>query len=315
MVVFALAVALAMAPPQVPPPPGSPPQAATPEAPVRLEDVTVTGRRLDQLIHDFVAEVAAPNRHRGIARWNSRICVGVANLRSEPAHYIVDRVSTVAADLGLEPGAPGCTPNVIVIASGDPDGLARDLVSERGRAFRMGGAGMDRGGDALEAFVSSGRPVRWWQVSMPTDSESGGRATRIPGECRGACASPMDMAPILQIFAASRVQTQIVDYIFRTVVIVDIDQVGRVSGQQLADYVAMVTLAQIDPDADTSRYASILNVFEDPESAAGLTDWDQAYLQGLYDAERTRKDLRAGRTEIADSIYRAHQDLHAAVDE
>jgi hypothetical protein len=146
---------------------------------------------------------------------------------------------------------------------------------------------------------------------MPTDSETGGRAVRIPGECRNACADPMDMAPIVNVFAASRLQTQIVDYIFRTVVILDIDQVTRVSGQQLADYVAMVTLAQIDPEADTSRYASILNVFDDPDAAAGLTDWDHAYLQGLYDAERTRKNLRAGRTEISDSIHRAHQELRA----
>ena len=83
------------------------------------------------------------------------------------------------------------------------------------------------------------------------------------------------------------------------------------SGQQLADYVAMVTLAQNDPDADTGRYASILNVFDDPETATGLTDWDQAYLRGLYDAERSRKNLRAGRTEIADSIHRAHGELRA----
>ena len=71
----------------------------------------------------------------------------------------------------------------------------------------------------------------------------------------------------------------------------------------------MVTLAQIDPEADTSRYASILNVFDDPDASAGLTDWDQAYLMGLYDAERTRKNARAGRTEIIDSIRRAHGEL------
>ena len=313
MVVIALAALLAAAPMQTPPAPQSAPPQSAPaaEEPVELGEIEVTGRSLDTMIRNFVDEVAEPNHRRGLARWDDRICVGVANLRTEPAQYIVDRVSTVAEDLGVIPGEPGCTPNVIIVASDDPSALARELVSERRRAFRMGGSGMDRGGDALEAFVTSDRPVRWWQVSMPTDSESGGRATRIPGECHGACSSPMDMAPIIQTFAASRLQTQIVDYIFRTVVILDVNQVGRVSGQQLADYVAMVTLAQIDPDADTSRYASILNVFDDPETATGLTDWDQAYLQGLYDAERTRKNLRAGRTEIADSIHRAHEELRA----
>ncbi|NJC42122.1 hypothetical protein GGQ87_002417 [Brevundimonas alba] len=312
MVVIAFAALLAAAPmqtPQVPPAPQTAPQTPPGEEPADLGEIEVTGRPLDTMIRSFVNEVAEPNNRRGLARWDDRICIGVANLRAEPAQYIIDRVSTVAEDLGVIPGEPGCTPNVIIVASADPDALARQLVEERRQAFRMGGSGMDRGGDALGEFVSSDAPVRWWQVSMPTDAETGGRATRIPGECRNSCDNPLDMAPIVQVFAASRLQTQIVDYIFRTVVILDIDQVGRVSGQQLADYVAMVTLAQIDPDADTSRYASILNVFDTPDAADGLTAWDQAYLNGLYDAERTRKNLRAGRTEIADSIHRAHNTL------
>lgn len=320
MVVLALAALLAVAPapgPQqsAPAPQDPPPQsAAVDPAPVDLGEIEITGRPLDAMIRSFVDEVAAPNRRRGIARWDDRICVGVANLRAEPAQYIVDRVSTVAEDLGVVPGEPGCPPNVIIIASDDPDGLARQLTEERRRAFRMGGSGMDRGGDALEAFVSSEAPVRWWQVSMPANAETGQRATRIPGECRDPCQSPQDYAPVISTFAASRLSTQIVDYIFRTVVILDIDQISGVSGQQLADYVAMVTLAQIDPEADTSRYASILNVFEAPDSAPGLTEWDQAYLNGLYNAERTRKNLHAGTTEIADSIYQAHQQARAAED-
>lgn len=320
MVAALLAALLAAAPLEAPrpdtlqtPPPQTPPavQAVPEPDAVDLGDIQVTGAPLEQMIREFVNEVAAPNRGRGIARWDDRICIGAANLKADAAQYIVDRVSTVADDLGIIPGEPGCRPNVIVIASADPDALAQALVEDRRRAFRMGGSGMDRGGDALEAFVGSDAPVRWWQVSMPADSETGMRATRIPGECENACAGPTDYAPVINVFAASRLSSQVVDYIFRTVVILDVDQVNRVSGQQLADYVAMVTLAQIDPEADTSGYASILNVFEAPDEADGLTEWDLAYLGGLYDAERTRKNLRAGRGEIADSIHRAHQDIRA----
>jgi len=77
---------------------------------VRLEDIQVSGRRLDALIENFVSEVAAPNRGRGIARWDRSVCVGAVNLRREAAQYLVDRVSTVAEDLGLNTGDPGCTP-------------------------------------------------------------------------------------------------------------------------------------------------------------------------------------------------------------
>jgi len=313
MVALALAALLAVAPMQDVP--QTAPSAAAAE-PVDLGEVEVTGRTLDDMIRSFVTEVAEPNRRRGIARWADRLCVGVVNLRAEPAQYIVDRVSTVAEDLGLRTGAPGCAPNVVVIASAEADNLAGQLVRERRRGLRMGGAGMDRGGAALRDFAASDQPVRWWQVSIPVDADTGARAIRLPGECKGSCDAmgnnPGDYAPTTSIFAASRLSNEIVDELLRTVVILDMEQVGGVSAQQLADYVAMITLAQIDPEADTSGYATILNLFQSPDAAGGLTDWGSAYLSGLYDAERTRRNLRAGRMEIADSIHRSHQALREA---
>ena len=311
MIALTLATLLASSDPQLPPQTQLPSTAqVAPQDPATdLEDITVVGRPLETMILDFVNQVAAPNRNRGIARWDSTICVGVANLSPEPAQYILDRVSTVAADLGLNTGAPGCTPNVVIIASDQPDDLAQTLVDERRRAFRMGGAGMDQGGDALADFVTSDAPVRWWQQSMPVDAQTGERAVRLSGDQRAdgtGDMSAMQYAPTTYVFAASRMTTQINDDLFRTIVILDIDKMAGVSAQQLADYIAMVTLAQIDPKADTSRYASILNVFDDPEATMSLTNWDTAYLGGLYDAERTRANLRSGRGEIAASIQRAH---------
>ena len=312
MIALTLAALLATLDPQaasssqVPPPVAQP---APQSAPTDLEDVEVIGRRLDRMIQDFVDEVAAPNRNRGIARWRSTVCIGVANLSAEPAQYIVDRVSTIASDVGLNTGAPGCRPNIIVIATDQPDRIAAELVQDHRHALRVGGAGMDRGRAALEDFVASDEPVRWWQVSMPTDADTGQRAVRLPGDCQGDCSGvSTGFAPVISTFA-SRINTQIVDNLLRTVVVLDIDQASRLSAQQLADYIAMVTLAQIDPAADTTRYASILNVFDDPEAAPSLTNWDVAYLDGLYSAVRTRASLQSGRNEIADSIERAHQRL------
>ena len=300
MIELLLAGALLLSPPQTPPAPVS-------QDPVQLEDVVVSGRSLESLITDFVGEVAEPNRNRGLARWPDRVCVGVANLEGEIAQYLSDRISTVATDIGLTAGAPGCTPNILVIATADAGDLARQLTEERRRAFRMGGSGMDRGGAALRDFVTTDRPVRWWQMSLPVDSESGDIAVRIPGQCSGNCTSAAQMAPQINVAAASRLSTQIVDNLVRTIVIVDVDQVSNLTAQQLADYIAMVSLAQIDPDADTSRYASILNVFESPDISDGLMDWDKAYLDGLYAAERNHVGVRADRNEIGDSIRRSHE--------
>lgn len=295
--------------------PATQPSAAAQEAPTRLEDITVTGRSLDRLIENFVAEVAEPNRRRGLARWNRSICVGVANLRQETAQYIVDRVSTVAEDVGLRPGGPGCAPNLLVVATDDGGAAARSLVAESRRAFRMGGAGMDRGGSAFRDFQETDRPIRWWQVSMPMDADTGQRAVRLPGDCEGRLCidSSLGYAPMIDISSASRLSTQIVDNIFRTVVIVDIDEVAGLSVQQLADYIAMVSLAQIDPDADTRAYDSILNVFD--EGAPTLTGWDLAYLEGLYGAERNDQNRDASRAEVEASIRRAHARARAVAEE
>lgn len=284
----------------------------SPSDPVALEDVVVTGQSLDNLIRNFVGEVAEPNRGRGLARWDDAICVGVANLKGEAAQYIADRVSTVATDIGLNAGGPNCTPNILVVATDDGEGLARELVGERARAFRMGGTGMDRGRVALEEFQQGEKPVRWWQMAIPVDSETGNRAVRIPGECANACDRVSDYAPTISVFAASRLRSQIVDRLSRTIVILDVDQIGEVSILQLADYIAMVSLAQIDPDADTQAYASILNVFDDPLGSESLTSWDQAYLEGLYGVEGFSKNRRSGRTDVASSIQRAHERLRDA---
>lgn len=302
MIEVFLAGALLLSPPQTPAPTVS-------QDPIQLEDVVVSGRTLDSLIRDFVGEVAEPNRNRGLARWNDRICVGVANLDGEIAQYLSDRISTVATDLGLSTGEPGCTPNLLVIATADAGDLARKLTEERRRAFRMGGAGMDRGGAALRDFVETDRPVRWWQMAIPVDAETGDIAVRIPGRCTGDCIDASDHAPQIAVHSASRLTTQIVDNLTRAIVIVDVDQVSGVSVLQLADYIALVSLAQIDPNADTSSYASILNVFDAPEISDSLTDWDKAYLGGLYGAEPNHANWRAGRNEIVNSIRRSHERL------
>ncbi|WP_428151268.1 hypothetical protein [Brevundimonas sp.] len=301
MIEFLIAATLAMSAPQ-------PQPQDIPDTSTRLEDIEVTGRPLEALIREFVDDVAAPNAGRNLARWDRGVCVGAANLQAETAQYLVDRISTVAEDLDLRPGQPGCTPNILIIASADPTTLTAELIERSPLSFRPGGSGMDRGGARLRDFRDSDRPVRWWAVSIPTDSETGQRAVRLPGDCSGNCGSIYNYAPNISVSSASRLSTQIVDDLNRVIVVVDVNKLEGVSALQLADYVAMVSLAQIDPTADTEAYATILNVFDAPETAQTLTDWDLAYLRGLYGSQRTQALPGANRSEVASTIRRAHRD-------
>lgn len=278
--------------------PQQPPPAPNQDAATDLGEVTIEGRPLAEMARDFVGEIAAPAERRGLARWRGDICVGVANLESERAQYIADRISTVAEDLGLSPGRPGCRANILVVFADDGQALVAALVDHNRRAFRMGIGGVDRGGEALERFATDERPVRWWQVSLPVDRDTGERAVRLPGDL-----SP----PVTTVRGVSRLNSQVVDELNKAIVIVDVDQVADADIVQLADYVAMVSLAQIDPDADTAAFDTVLNVFASPGSAPGLTPWDWSYLEALYGSERMRQNPASIAGEVADGLERSRR--------
>ncbi len=269
----------------------------------RLEDVVVEGRQLEAMVRSFVTEVSQPANNRGLARWNRPICVGAVNLRSEVGQYVVDRISDVARELEVAAGEPGCRPNVLIVAAADGAALASALVEDRPRNFDLRHNGTDAGSRAFRNFRTGDQPVRWWQISMPIDSESGGRAVRLPGDIDPATGKPD--APEIQVFSASRLRTQIRDDLVRSIIIVDVDRLGGANLVQLADYLALVALAQVDAEADTALYPTILNLFADPASApAGLTDWDRSYLTALYEHDQLRINRNSQVRAVAEAVAR-----------
>lgn len=263
MVVALAALALSQEPPATPQDP----------PPVALEDVVVEARRLEELTREFVDEVSAPPRRRGLARWRNGVCVGVSGIRQDIARALADHVSRVALGYGLRPGEPGCSANVLIVFAEDGRALADEMVERRRRVFRLGVGGLDRGNVALADFRESDRPVRWWHVSVPINAETGDIAIRMPG----------DVGPTM-VRGEGRVNRGrlVRDELNKVIIVVDGEKVAGVGLPQLGDYLSMVALAQVDPDGDTGGFASILNLFDDPEGSPGLSGWDRAYLEGLY---------------------------------
>ncbi|MDQ7811469.1 hypothetical protein [Brevundimonas sp.] len=290
-----------------------------PSPAVQLEDVEVIARARAERAREFVGEVAALARGRGLGRW-PKICPGIANLDRAVAQPIVDRLAARAGELGIEVEGPGCEANIIVVFTADAGNLTRALVEAEPRVFRGQGGGIDRGGAALRAFQAGERPVRWWSLSVPINTETGQRAVRIAGDRSSGhvdprvadilrC-NPQDCvgagAPIIQSHGgASRLNSQIVDQLYKSIVIVDIDSVSGLNAAQLGDYLAMVTLAQVDLEADTAPFDTVLNLFEDPSSVTGMTDWDWSYLSALYDSTSRRRSAAAQATAVAFIMARA----------
>lgn len=289
------------------PVPAPAPQEQDAQNPLTLEDVVVEGRTLNEATREFVGEVAQPVRRRGLARWHEGVCVGVVNMDAEVAQYLVDRISDIARELGLTAGAPGCSPSIIVVATDDGRAFSREFVAKEPRLFRPGGSGMDQGGAAMRAFLETDRAIRWWNVTLPVDADTGLSASRIPGQVNNGGGSVMDYAPVTALRTSSRLNSQYRQDMKRTFVIVDMNKLQGVSATQLADYAAMVSLAQVDPDADVSRFDSILNLFDGSGASAGLTGWDRAYLGGLYEAEWYRISQNSQVNSITTAINRAYR--------
>jgi hypothetical protein len=265
------------------------------EPPAGIEEVVVRGQRMSEIddglrifIQDFIGEVVRTPPGRGYARWNRRLCVGVSNLQADAAQYIVDRISLLAVDVGLEIGEPGCIPNVIVIFATDAKFVAKYMVENEPLHFRPAGLGsgdMSLSRAALAEFAASDRAVRWWHVSLPVDARTGNPAIAIPGQGY----------PTIAVAGPSRIHSGIRDDLQHVLIVVDATKLKGTTWQQLADYLGVVSLAQIDPAANPAAFDSILNLFENPSAYSGLTDWDRAYVRALYEFDQERRpNLQTG---------------------
>ena len=269
------------------PPPAAQLEADAPDQ--STDEVIVRGRRMSDVreelrlyVNKFIVEVSKGPSGRGYARWQGKVCVSVSNLQSEAAQYLVDHISRVAADVGLEPGEPGCTPQVIVIFTTDGKAMASSMVENDPKVFRPFGprGGVNLNYAALDDFAQSDRAVRWWHVSLPVDARTGIKAITTAGD---------KSAPVINVAGPSRIHSGIRDDLLYVLIVVDSKKLAGTTWEQLADYLSVVGLAQIDPSANVAEFDSILNVFKNPAAYSGLTDWDRSYLKALYsfDQERT----------------------------
>ena len=247
------------------------------ETPVVIDDVLVTGRAFETLTRDFAASASAPARNRGLARWAGAVCIGAVNFTTDNAHLIVDRISLVAESLGISLAEPGCVPNLVIVGATDGSAMAREMVRrQRRHFFRYGYTHSNRGSAALEEFQRSSAAVRWWHLSLPIITGTNVPAIRLPGE------EPGPSVCRTRSGYWKRNCDQVTDRIIRLLVIVDVDQFEGMNFDQLSDYLVMIALAQIEPDADYTPYDTVLNLFNPSIAVTGLTEWDQTYLRALY---------------------------------
>lgn len=277
------------------------------DTPVTGEEIVVTGERLQEILRSFVGEVsAASGSEDQLARWDDTLCPAIIGLRdARLAQFLADRLAQRAFAVGLEVGGPGCRPNALIFVTPNSNQLAQEIATEYREfiGYRASETSVTMGQEALANFVETRRPVRWWHVSQTVGADG---QTLSDGEARQGSGGGFEGAQVLRGPDAGRLRRTTRQDLSRVVIIVDASLSAGVQMDALADYVAMAALAQLAHDADTTQVSTILNLFSDRQRGAtapvGLTDWDLAYLRGLYEAPRAARSSRAQEGSIARSM-------------
>lgn len=266
--------ALAQAPTEAP--------AAT-EVPAGRDEVVVTAIRPNQ-VRELVRQMAEPGKENQLSRWDGTVCPGVVGVQSRAAQALIDQIALRAFSVGLNVGRPGCKANVLIVVTPDAQSFTPAFVDQNKRLFSYyEDAGNALGADALRAFAETPRPVRWWHVSQ-TVTDRGqvlGQSDARSGDGQFAGAQ------VARVNSASRVRASTRQEFNRVIIIVDSTATAGRPFPAIADYVAMVALAQVRADVSHAGQDSVLALFEPTAGEAAptaWTDWDRAYVEGLYKA-------------------------------
>lgn len=274
-----------------------------------IPDVVATGTR-DQIVRRYVDALPEVNRaNEPLARFDRWICPGVLNLDAH-AQAVADRIGQVARRAGLGVGEPGCSPNVLVVFTLDADGVAADIRDARPQMFDGVAATRRSGRTQLREFLESDAPVRWWHSTADEPATAAveisqmlsTRGMNMPGVSQFRISGPARSGAATLLSSASRMD------ITMALVIVDMNRIGTVDLNAIADYAAFVALGQIDPSADVSGADTIMNLFEPGQTAMrGLSAMDQSYLRALYRVRANAARASQQKSEIAADMM---QDLN-----
>lgn len=239
-------------------------------APAKDDDnIVVTGQGdVEEQIKSFVGALTPATPRGQIGRFERALCPRAVGFTAEQRTAVEARMRMVAEGAGIDVAKPDCRPNLLVIATPDRDAFMKELG--RKHAYLFGG----RTPPEIRKILAQPGSATAWQV----EGTLAGDGTEIKYESD---------VPVRRTTALpSRIVAPVRPYIKGSVVVLD----GRVlvgfTTTQVADYALMRALAKIDPaKLESSNAPTILRALDAPEDSevpTTLTQWDFAFLKGLY---------------------------------
>ncbi len=224
--------------------------------------------RINEQVSEFVTAIVPPARHESLSRWSVPVCIVAAGLAGPEAEFVERRIRTIAGEAGIPVGPSDCAPNFVVIVTPDPETFLREWWSDEPRLFNK-----DRGVGGVERMISTAQPVRvWHNVCNVAPSLARNFRLSVTWDCNAGGE------------LGSRITRPVVRSIYTAIVVVDFDDIEGLTFGQIADYVAMVGLAQLRLDVQASAAPTIVSLFQDvgADRATSMTDWDRAFLKSVY---------------------------------
>ena len=255
-------------------------------------DVVVTNARLSpeearKRAFDYVRRAGVAVGERPAARWIDKVCPRVTGLAGDAGPRIEARIREVAKAAGAPLAGEPCTPNATIRFVADARETTRE-IARRGDQMRELPVPVRR------AVVEGDAPVRWWYKTGMRSRDGERMLNTIPafvGSENGQAGQALPVASdsgIMSTYGSSLVSTQVARGIEGATLIVDADRVATQRLDALADYIALVTLAEVDPLVDPAP-DSVLGLFAERSQATALSAWDERFLRALYSLTLDRR--------------------------
>jgi len=289
------------------------PAGATSVAPVTVEGAAP--KAVHKEAQSYVDAYTVPTaKIEQIGRWREPICVQVVNLPAEQAAVIRTRVEEVAKDLGVLVRPPGCTSNIQIVLTGQPQAFVDTVAKNNEHAL-----GFHYPSDLKKAKTVT-HPIQGWYKTATQGSKidhdglpfayttgsggvSGGPGEKVndpndptahpqgdanlPGEVHYA-----EIVDLPENGSPPGCAGSLINHCMRSVfknvlVVVDAHAVEGKSLGALADYVTMMSLSQAKSLDGCSALPSIMDLMakspcprRDPPDQ--LTAADASFLTALY---------------------------------
>lgn len=264
---------------------------AKPARPV--ENVTITGARSRQAIEGFVQSLATPTHASNkVARWEDPICPTTVGLKKQFASFITQRVKEIAGKVGAPVNAnDGCAPNIAIVFTTAPQALLENI-----RRNQAGYLGYYDNSTQLDALAQIKQPIQSWYTTGTKDLEGkvdidsgktlgAGLEVYLPclDQPGGVCLVHLPNAHAASV-TGSRLGDGLRAGLYNVIIVADPTKLIDFEMGTLSDYIAMLSLAQVNTSDTCQSLSSIVNLMANDctSKPLALTDNDLGYLRALY---------------------------------